>query len=396
MADRIFKDENEIGKTFQNLFPTKEQLEDPQFEEIFNESMEEIKEKLKQNLVIGFFGTASSGKDSALKALFGINTDEIHPIPGSTKDVKIFKIHKQIYILNAPGFGDIQREISDKAREVMEDVDIFVYLVNAEGGVTEQELYDYLELKKTGKDVAVVLNKIDLMKSDYELEELAEHTKESLEVDNKDFFLAAFDPHPRIMDKPYGTEAILNWLAEKLTKAGKELLFAKIVKEKDLICEKVIKKYVVEATIIGATPVPGSDIFFLLPLQIKMGAEIAKIYGKNINKQNIKQLIINILGANVAKRIYQMALSGAKALGWLPGGQLEEVIVCALAASIAASGTYGIGKALQFFYKNDMQVSLESVNDVFNLSVDEYKKSNPVKEILKQVKEYKSKELKDE
>lgn len=42
------------------------------------------------------------------------------------------------YVVDAPGFGDIKRDISQKAWDICGKIDIIIYIVNAEGGFKEQ------------------------------------------------------------------------------------------------------------------------------------------------------------------------------------------------------------------------------------------------------------------
>ena len=44
----------------------------------------ELASSLRARLTLAFLGSASSGKDSAIRAIFGVDFGEISPIPGST------------------------------------------------------------------------------------------------------------------------------------------------------------------------------------------------------------------------------------------------------------------------------------------------------------------------
>ena len=390
---------NKQNFNFEEFFKNfKEQLNSDEVNEMFDREVEDVKKTLEEKLVIGFFGTASSGKDSALKAIFGIESDEISPVPGSTTDVKVFPVpNSHILLLNAPGFGDAKSELSGKAREVINDVDIFIYIVNAQGGAKEQEVKDYNELKQTGKDVLVVLNKIDLIKPE-QLDDLVEHTKTTLCVEDENFVLAAFDPMPQIMEEPYGLEDVYNWIIDKLEKKGKDLLFAKACRKKDLVCEKLIRRYAFKAFGIGAIPVPTSDIFLLLPLQIKMGLNIASIYNVSMeNKNQIKQLIMNILAGNIGKQIFRAAISFAKSIEFIPGGQVFEIVICAIAGTVAASTTYALGKVFQFNYKNQGKIPLKDLQEIFINQYNDYKKKQSLKESIKNLRNKdKSKDIDDD
>lgn len=54
-----------------------------------------VNKKYVDKLMLGFYGAASSGKSSAIKALFGIEPGFISPIPGTTKNVYTWPIQQQ-------------------------------------------------------------------------------------------------------------------------------------------------------------------------------------------------------------------------------------------------------------------------------------------------------------
>ena len=85
-----------------DYLPTEETLREG-FKAKFDQTWDEAQEQLSKKLVIGFMGTASSGKSSAIKSIFDIDPGEISPIPGSTKEVKVFDIDKNLTIIDCPG-----------------------------------------------------------------------------------------------------------------------------------------------------------------------------------------------------------------------------------------------------------------------------------------------------
>jgi GTP-binding protein EngB required for normal cell division len=111
----------------EDYIPTKESLEKGYNNSESQKAWEEVKSQLHRKLVVTFLGTASAGKTSGIKALFNVDFGNIHPIPGSTTEVKVAPITENTYIVDAPGFGDIRKEISQKAKDVCEDTDIFIY-----------------------------------------------------------------------------------------------------------------------------------------------------------------------------------------------------------------------------------------------------------------------------
>jgi GTPase Era involved in 16S rRNA processing/ankyrin repeat protein len=206
-----------------------------------------MNEKLEQNLVISFIGTVSSGKTSAIKALFDVNFGDISPIAGSTISVKTAKVENNVYIVDAPGFGDFRDEVSLQAKKICKETDIFVYIINAEGGYKEQEKRDYEEMLSFGKDVLVVLNKIDLIRKK-DLNNFVEDLKTKLNINDENFIVAAFNPLHKISKIPINVDKIINWLDDKLSKSGKDLLLAKLKNRSisGIIRESVINEIISE------------------------------------------------------------------------------------------------------------------------------------------------------
>ncbi len=62
-----------------------------------------------------------------------------------------------------------------------------------------------------------------------------------------------------------------------------------------------------------------------------------------------------------------------KSAGWIPGGQLLEIAVSGIAATVAASLTYGFGWACNAYYKSGMTMDLGDVGEVFKSSYEEYR-----------------------
>src|SRR5688500_254514 len=126
----------------------------------------EIEEALGRTLAVAFLGSASSGKDSAIRALFGLDFGQVDPIPGSTDEVRVAAVdaEQRLLVINAPGFGDLREEVDRKARRVLEQLDLAVYVVNCDGGATIDERRDLTQIKALGRPVLVCLNKIDLIR----------------------------------------------------------------------------------------------------------------------------------------------------------------------------------------------------------------------------------------
>lgn len=354
-----------------DFIPSQDSLNSDYLNEKYNESWDSVNEQLKRKLVIAFLGTASSGKTSGIKALFNIDFGYIHPIPGSTTEVKVVEIQDNVYLVDAPGFGDINQKVSQKAKEACELVDIFVYVINSEGGYKTQEKDDYTRIVSLGKEVLVVMNKIDLLR-DHQREHFLEDQRTKMGVKPENYIPVAFDPLPQISEHPINIKAVQEWIQAKLEIAGKDLLFAKIVRDKDAACDKWIKGACVSAGMIGALPIPGTDFIPLTAVQSAMIAKITKLYDHSVTKEDAVGFIGQAMAGQLGKQIFRVILTILKSTGWFPLiGWAATALVSSLAATMAISITYGLGKAAQAYYKNDMNIPIIDIQRIFADSFNE-------------------------
>ena len=179
-------------------------------------------------LRLGFVGTVACGKSSAIKNLFGIDVGDISPLPGSTKEAKIFAhpSEKDLEIADLPGLGDINAAVTGIAKDAIADLDLIVNILNADGGVGDLEIENIKLIKETKKPFLVCLNKIDLISED-EREELKAVTMEQLGVEDKNVILTAFDPDQIVSTGMIGADLLNIWVVGILKDEGQRLLYLK-------------------------------------------------------------------------------------------------------------------------------------------------------------------------
>lgn len=332
----------------------------------------QIKSALSQNLAVAFLGSASSGKDSAIKALFGIDFGQIDPIPGSTDRVRVAAIDPEgkVLVVNAPGFGDVRRDVDLRARSILDQIDIVVYLLNCDGGATIDERRDLDAIRMLGRPTLVCLNKIDLIRP-HQREMFVDATLRQLAVDPKDAVITAFDPLPALADEPIGVTPVVQWIHAHLEANGKALLFAKNVRNKTAACEAIIANAAKKAAVAGAIPLPGADITALSAVQMKLIYDIATVFGRQLEKDVVMFILAEVL-AGTSKGFVRWALEAAKSAGWMPGGQVVTVASSALGASIAAGTTYGVGRAAVAFMARGGKMTGAQLREVFDAEAEKF------------------------
>ncbi|MCO4746990.1 MAG: 50S ribosome-binding GTPase [Proteobacteria bacterium] len=181
-----------------------------------------LRQQLRHRVTVGVVGSPSSGKDAAIHAIFGIE-GHINPVAGSTTEVAITKLPDAtaLYVVNTPGMGDVVEAVTEEARQVLALIDVYVYVLNAQGGVQQRELADYGMCVNSGRPVLVVVNKIDTLRDEDRAGYLAD-ARDKLGAPEESFLAAAFDPLPQLSETPIGVEAVQSWLASSLDALGKD------------------------------------------------------------------------------------------------------------------------------------------------------------------------------
>lgn len=180
-----------------------------------------LRQAVVHRITVGLVGSPSSGKDAANKALFGIDQGNVSPIAGSTREVEITRLPNAtaLFVVNTPGLGDVVERVTEEARQVLDHIDVYLYLVNAQGGVQAREKADYALIRAAGRPVLVVLNKVDTLREADRIR-LLDDTRAKLGA--TDILAAAFDPLPALSAGPIGLDEVRAWIREQLVEAGKD------------------------------------------------------------------------------------------------------------------------------------------------------------------------------
>jgi GTP-binding protein len=123
---------------------------------------------------IAFIGRSNAGKSSLLNSLTGVKKLAItSKTPGRTKEINVFLINDSHYFLDLPGYGyaragaQMLEKLSELIFWYLLDVDYdqkIVLLIDSVVGPTANDLEVLRELEKAGRDIVIVLNKVDKIK----------------------------------------------------------------------------------------------------------------------------------------------------------------------------------------------------------------------------------------
>ncbi len=337
------------------------------------ETEAELARALSERVTVAFLGSASSGKDSGIRALFGIDFGQISPIPGSTDRIRVAPLDREgrVLIVNAPGFGDIRGSVDAAARDALDQLDVVVYVVNSEGGATIDEKRDLEAVRARGKPVLVCLNKIDLIRP-HQRAHFVTETLAQLGVDPKDAVEVAFDPLPALSEEPIGVEAVYAWISEQLAAKGKDLLLAKQLRNKAMACEPLIVQAARRASLAGAVPIPGADLAVVTAIQVKLIRDIAEVFGVPVDKDVAIFIMGEVLSGGM-RGFVRWGAEALKAAGWIPGGQLVEGAILAVGAAVAGGTTYGVGKASVAWFQSGRAIDSDALRTVFDAAAWQFK-----------------------
>lgn len=336
---------------------------------------------LERTLAVAFVGSASSGKDSAIRAIFGVDFGQIDPVPGSTARAMVAALSERVLIVNAPGFGDLRGEVEAEAKGALEHADVIVYVLNCDGGVSADERRDFDALRALGRPTLVCLNKIDLIRV-AQREAFVRATLGQLGVSSSDAVVCAFDPLLALEPAPIGVDDVLRWIAKQLDQNGKALLFAKAIRNRASAADVIIRGAARQAAIAGAIPIPGADMTAITVVQVRLITELASIYGRRMDK-SVALFIIGEVLAGSSRGFIRWSLEALKTAGWVPGGQVVQVATSALGASLAGATTWGVGKAAVAFFESDLPLDGVALREIFDVEADQWQRAaaEPVKQI---------------
>jgi len=179
--------------------------------------------RVQHRFVVAIVGPPSVGKDAAISAIFGFETGNVSPIAGSTRDVAVYEVPGDhgLEVLNTPGVGDVRDALTAETRGVLDQADLFLFLVNAQGGVRQRERDELAHVRRRHKPVLVVLNKLDTLRPEDRGRMVAD-TAAKLGLPAESVVGAAFDPLPALADTPLGVGVVRAWLLDAVASAGRD------------------------------------------------------------------------------------------------------------------------------------------------------------------------------
>lgn len=312
---------------------------------MFENEMKKVNDMLEQELLISLIGEVNAGKSSTVNKIIGKDIASTNPMPGETVSVDPYNLEglENIKFMDTPGLNDPNDENPKKTLEFVQQSDVVLFFLNAAGTVfSESEKEKFAGIEKHNKDILIVLNKIDAAEDIPSIIEFVKnHTGGKYKV------------IPISSKTGENLETLKKEILFLLEKKGKDLLFAKSMKEKSAAANRWIIGAGVSAGVIGASPIPGSDIIPLTSLQVGLIIKLSKLYDKPLSKKAAKDMIVITATQTIGHTLYRQALKFIPGAGSVIGG------------TVASSMTLALGYGVRYAYENNIAIDYDMIGDLF-------------------------------
>jgi len=130
-----------------------------------------------------FIGRSNVGKSSIINCLTANKgLAKTSSTPGRTREINLFLINELIYLLDLPGYG-YAKIAKEKRVDIKDLINWFIFLSNyniekvfliidAKVGPTKDDLEMLRALEENSKEITIILNKIDKLKSSQKMNQV--------------------------------------------------------------------------------------------------------------------------------------------------------------------------------------------------------------------------------
>lgn len=294
---------------------------------------------------LAIVGPVNSGKSTLFNLIEGKDVSEVSPVPGTTKTAVQRRVGPFV-LVDTPGFGEIGGAgHANIAGQAAQSADAVLLLLDAGAGLRQGDADLLTYLQSLGRPVVVALNKIDLLGKDYE--HVADDASKRLGVP---VIPVSAKKGTNVAEKLL--PALVDALPDLAVSIGREL-----PQVRRAMAGKVVRQASILNTAVGAEPVPFIDIPVLLTTQARMVLRIAAIYGESLTAGHAKELIATIAGGLVFRSLAQQGAKLIPTGGW------------AVAAGIAAVGTWAIGQVAIEYFESGKRLSKQQMRNMYKTAI---------------------------
>ncbi|PYZ98755.1 GTP-binding protein [Alteribacter lacisalsi] len=310
-------------------------------EEAFDEEVESVNDQLEKEITFALVGDINTGKSSTVNALMEDELASVAPEPGQTIEVGRYYYTEKIVFVDTPGLDDVIKKNSEQTMKFFRQADVILFFLNAAGTVlSDGEMKVFKKLKRKNNNIIFVLNKIDAV-DESEVDGLVQYVKRHTATN--------LPVIPISSKEGTNVQELREEILDMLKKNGKDLLFARHLRDKSPVANKWIYAAGGAAGTVGLSPIPGSDIVPITGIQVTMMVRLGKLYDKPISKRRAKELAIATVVGNIGRTTFRQAVKVVPVAGSIT------------AAGVAGSLTVALGFAVKYAYEHDLDVDVDTI-----------------------------------
>ncbi len=310
----------------------------------------EIQWALTSKIVL--VGLPNSGKSTLFNTLKGQRISPVSPEAGTTKTL-IRGAFGPFALIDTPG------HLPDIMHKGIKEASVILLLIDGTRGFTKDDEELYKAVKRAGKPIIAVVNKIDLMRADPE--DLCDDLMVRLEIEEA-IPISAMKGTNVVEDL---IPAMIDASPEAAVVLGRELPAFR----REAVA-KIIRNSTLLSLAAGLEPVPLVDIPILLGTQIRLVLRIAAIYGEPLTASRAREVVATIT-AGLALRY--VAEEAAKLVPF--GGDL-------VSGAIAAAGTWALGQVTAEYFESGKKLSGGQLRSMFKRFYRLYRQEDKRQELL--------------
>jgi small GTP-binding protein len=284
---------------------------------------------------IAIVGLPNTGKSTLFNTLKGQRLSPVSPESGTTKTL-IRGAFGPFALIDTPG------HLPDIMEKGIKEASLVVMLIDGTRGFRKEDDALYKEVKKAGKPIILVINKIDAMRSDAEA--MCDDLSVKLDVEEV-VPISAMNGTNVVEDL---IPAMIDASPEAAVIIGRELPAFR----REAVA-KILRNSVLLSLAAGLEPVPLIDIPILLGTQIRLILRIAAIYGEPMTSSRAREVVATMAGGLALRYVAEEA---AKLVPF--GGDL-------ISGAIAAAGTYALGQVAAEYFESGRKLNPRQLRKMF-------------------------------